>query len=150
MGIVNDIDSLEPMTALKCRDFLRICTREGISVIINETRRELITQLIYFLQGSVGQVADKNPNIYDELNALRKNHGFWDLSKAEANKRVTWTLDSKHFTGKAFDAVPLDKNGKPWWNAPDGIWAKMAECGKEAGLYPGRNFGDNPHFENRT
>ena len=149
MGIVNDINSLEPMTALKCRDFIRICTRENIPVAINETKRELITQLIYFLQGSVGQVADKNPNIYKELNALRKQYKFWELSKAEADRRVTWTLDSRHFTGKAFDAVPLDKNNKPWWNAPDEIWAKMAKCGEEARLYPGRNFGDNPHFEDR-
>jgi len=150
VGIINDINSLEPMTALKCRDFLRICSREGLSVAINETKRAEITQLIYFLQQSVSQAAEKNPKIYDELNALRKKYGFWEISKTEADKRVTWTLESKHFSGKAFDAVPLNKDGKPWWNASDEVWAKMAKCGEEAGLYPGRNFGDNPHFEDRT
>lgn len=137
------------MTVLKCNQFLRECAKEGISVSITETSRELMTQLIYFLQGTLADVAIKNPKIYDELNVLRKKYKFWDLSKAEADKRVTWTLDSKHLTNKAFDAVPLDKNGKPWWNAPDEIWAKMATCGERARLYPGRNFGDNPHFEDR-
>jgi peptidoglycan L-alanyl-D-glutamate endopeptidase CwlK len=149
MGIINDINSLQPMTVLKCNQFIRECAREGITVIINETIRTMETQLAYFLQGSLSSVAGKNPRIYDELNTLRKKYGFWDLSKKEADTRITWTLFSNHLTGKAFDAVPLDKNGKPWWDTPDEIWAKMAECGVQSGLYPGRNFGDNPHFEDR-
>jgi len=150
MGIINDVNSLEPTTMIKCNQFIRECAKNGITVVINETLREVITHLLYFLQGSIENVKSKNPNIYKEFNALRKQYKFWELSEVEANKRVTWTLDSKHFYGKAFDAVPLDKSGKVWWNAPDEIWAKMAECGEKVGLYPGRKFGDNPHFENRA
>jgi hypothetical protein len=149
MGIISDINSLQPMTAMKCNQFIRKCAEDGINVIINETTRLEITQLIYFLQGTLDAVAIKNPKIYDELNALRKKYKFWDLSKAEADKRVTWTLNSQHFYGKAFDAAPLDKEGHVWWSAPDDIWARMAKCGEAVGLYPGRNFGDNPHFEDR-
>jgi len=150
MGIINDINSLNPTTMMKCNQFIRECAKEDITIVVNETLRMPETQILYFLQGALASVKDRNPNIYKELNALRKMYKFWDLSEAEADRRVTWTLDSKHFYGKAFDAVPLGKNGKVDWNAPDEVWAKMAECAERVGLYPGRNFGDNPHFENRT
>jgi hypothetical protein len=150
MGIINDVNSLEPSTMRKCRAFIDECKKENIVVGINETIRTLDTQVLYFLQGTLGLVKDKNPNIYNEFNALRKQFKFWALTQKEADTRITWTLDSAHFSGKAFDACPLDSNGKFMWNAPDAIWAKMAECGIRVGLYPGRKFGDNPHFENRT
>ena len=75
MGIINDINSLEPMTALKCRDFLRICSREGLSVAINETKRAEITQLIYFLQQSVSQAAEKNPKEVRFLGNIQNGSG---------------------------------------------------------------------------
>lgn len=130
--------------------FIAECAKNGIIVKINETIREEFTQLLYFLQGTLDTIVAKNPNIYNEFNALRKRHKFWELSKDEMNRRITWTLDSKHFYGKAFDAVPLNDKGQPNWNAPDEIWKKMAECAEKVGLYPGINFGDKPHFENRS
>jgi hypothetical protein len=149
MGIINDVNSLEPMTAMKCNQFIRECVKEGINVVINETLREEITHLIYFIQGALADIKSKNPNIYNELNALRKKHKFWDISETEANKRVTWTLNSLHFTGKAFDAAPLNNKGQVDWNPSDETKKKMAECAVRVGLYPGLNFGDWPHFENR-
>jgi hypothetical protein len=149
MGIINDINSLEPSTMRKCNAFLAECEKEGIKVGINEALRTIETQLLYFLQGAVGAVKDKNPSIYKEFNALRKQFKFWELTEREADTRITWTLNSAHLSGKAFDACPVDDNGKFIWNAPDNVWAKMAECAERVGLYPGRKFGDNPHFENR-
>lgn len=150
MGIINDINSLTAPTMIKCNQFIGECAKEGITVSINETLRNDLTQLLYFIQGTLEDVAVKNPNIYIEFNNLRKKYKFWALSKPEADRRVTWTLNSAHFYGKAFDAVPLDSRGLPWWNAPDNIWETMAKCGERVGLYPGRKFSDNPHFEDRA
>lgn len=146
MGIINDINSLEPMTALKCRDFLRICTREGIPVAINETRRMPETQLLYYLQGRLG---NSNPDIRKEFNDMRKRYKFWELSSKEMDTKITFTLNSKHLGGKAFDVVPLNKDGNPWWDAPIEVWTKIGLCGEEAGLQWGGRWEikDNPHFE---
>jgi hypothetical protein len=148
MGIINDISSLAPQMAIKCNQFRSKCKDVDLPVAINESLRPEIVQVLYYLQDKLDFA--NNPNILMEFNAIRKNHGFWPISMAETKKAVTWTLSSKHMKGMAFDAVPLDANGKPWWgNAPADVWEKMGVCGEEVGLAWGGRWKkkDCPHFE---
>jgi hypothetical protein len=71
---------------------------------------------------------------------------------------VTWTLESKHIIGKAFD-IALLKNGKPHWDVkisinPNDIpdYLEAARIGRSIGLIAGGLWvrkQDYPHFELR-
>lgn len=148
MAIIKDIEQLVPEAKDKCKAFLARCQEENLPVVVNETFREEMTQFLYYLQGRID--ARNNTNIVKEFNARRKMHGFWELTETEAKSKViTWTLYSKHMTGKAFDAVPLNKDGVVWWNAPQEVWDKMGNIGEGVGLMWGGRWKnkDSPHFE---
>jgi len=148
MGIIRDIDELTPSMADLCRKFLSRCQDAGIRVAINETKRTDITQLLYFLQGNIDPVKH-NKDIVNEYNRLRKKYGLWEVSVTDAlNKQITWTLESNHAGGNAFDAVPI-KDGKVWWNAPIEVWNQIGEIGESVGLKWGGRWEhkDFPHFE---
>ena len=56
---------------------------------------------------------------------------------------------SPHNFGMAVDLCPV-QNGNLWWNAPDDLWRRMADMGKEMGLIPGyyfKSLHDPPHYE---
>lgn len=147
MGIINDVNELVPEMKEKCELFLTKCKEAGLSVRINETRREEITQVLYYLQGRLDE--KNNSNIVAEFNNIRKAHKFWPLLASDAiSKQITWTLKSKHMDGKAFDAVPRNEKGD-WWNAPDDVWEKMGVIGESCGLKWGGRWKnkDSPHFE---
>lgn len=62
---------------------------------------------------------------------------------------------SFHQYGLAFDLVPLDMQGRVWWEAPDWMWQAVGRIGESLGLTWGGRFtptkslplGDRPHFE---
>ena len=150
MGIMTSLKELTPEARTKAEAFMDKCHSEGIKVYVTETRRELITQLVYFLQGRLDP-ANSNRGILEEYNRLRKKLGIWEVPLTDAqNKIITWTLESNHEGGNAFDVVPLN-NGKAWWNAPMDIWQRIGEIGESVGLkWGGRWEGtkrDLPHFE---
>lgn len=148
MPLIASLDELVPEAGLKCRVFLDSCKERNFPVIINETRRELITQLLYFLQGRI-DVDKANKDILQEFNRLRKKLGFWELGSHDIlERRITWTLESNHENGRAFDAVPM-LNGKAHWAAPYQTWLTMGEIGESAGLKWGGRWKerDLPHFE---
>jgi len=149
MPIIKDINSLVPQAAIHCNRFLGECGKINLPVTINETVRMPETQILYYLQGRID--FEENPDILAEFNKIRGIFRFWDIGVAESKRKITWKLDSNHLYGIAFDAVPLDSKGKPWWNAPLDVQEKMGECGERAGLvWGGRWSGkkrDWPHFE---
>ena len=63
---------------------------------------------------------------------------------------VTWTLKSKHITGKAFD-ICIMVNGKPDWSMHKAdLWKQACSIGVACGLSPGGLWPKNndwPHFE---
>ena len=71
-------------------------------------------------------------------------------------KKVTWTLTSNHFSGRAIDIVPW-YNGKVEWdeNGKLGLWNKLYSAFKKASdelgvkIVWGGNWStpDRPHFE---
>ena len=110
------------------------------SVAINETLRDLPTQMAYFVRGRM------------EVKYVKQFYsaaGLYDIGEVEARTICTNTLRSNHMSGRATDFVPV-KNGKPWWNAPQEVWEIMGEVGENCGLKWGgrwKDFPDSPHFE---
>ena len=64
----------------------------------------------------------------EEQNAL------YAQGRTTPGPKVTWTLNSKHLTGEAFDFVVM-LNGKPDWKmVGKDQWNKAVEIGKDLGL----------------
>lgn len=143
MGIIKDIYSLKPQVAKKAEQFIQICAERDVPVFITETMRLPEIQMLYYLQGRIDR---KNIQPY---NKLRKLFGLWEVSQTEAlNKVITWTLDSNHMTGNAFDFCPM-KDGKLDWNASADTWEKCGEIAESLGFVWGGRWTpkDMPHVE---
>lgn len=109
-------------------------------VDINETLRDLPTQMAYFVRGRM------DVKYVKQFYAVA---GLYDIGEVEARTVCTNTLRSNHMNGRACDFVPV-RNGSPWWNAPKGVWEAMGEIGESCGLKWGgrwKDFPDSPHFE---
>ena len=109
-------------------------------VAISETKRDLTTQMAYFVRGRMETKYVKQFYAAAEL---------YDIGDAEALTVCTNTLRSNHMSGKAADFVPV-KDGKTWWNAPQEVWECMGIIGEQCGLKWGgrwKDFPDSPHFE---
>jgi len=149
MGIIKDVYSLDPLVAKKTELFIQKCVENNTPVFIVETLREEITGLIYALQGRFdAKDTEINPDLFNELNRLRKKYKFWELTKEEFNKKVTTTLESNHLKGKALDFCPM-KNGKLDWNAPLDVWEKCGKIAESIGFTWGGRWKrrDLPHIE---
>jgi peptidoglycan L-alanyl-D-glutamate endopeptidase CwlK len=110
------------------------------SVAINETLRDLTTQMAYFVRGRMDVKYVKQ---------FYAAAGLYDIGEVEARTVCTNTLRSNHMSGRACDFVPV-KNGALWWNAPKEVWEVMGEIGEACGLKWGgrwKDFPDSPHFE---
>lgn len=110
------------------------------SIAVNETLRDLPTQMAYFVCGRME---------VKYVKAFYTAAGLYDIGDIEAMSIKTKTLSSNHMSGRAADFVPA-KNGKPWWDAPEEVWQIMGEIGESCGLKWGgrwKDFPDSPHFE---
>lgn len=110
------------------------------SVAINETLRDLPTQMAYFVRGRMDVKYVKQ---------FYAAAGLYEIGDVEARTVCTQTLRSNHMSGRATDFVPV-KDGKLWWNAPREVWEIMGEVGEACGLKWGgrwKDFPDSPHFE---
>lgn len=136
--IINDIGLLEPKTKQKALKLFELAKKQGIDLELNETLRTKETQMLYYLQGRI------DLDDIASLNTMRRYFGFWELTKEEALKKVTWTLDTPHFTGKAFDIVIIE-NGRRGYN--EQLLRKVGALAKQANLTWGGEFGDLPHFQ---
>ena len=110
------------------------------SVAINETLRDLPTQMAYFVRGRMDVKYVKQ---------FYAAAGLYEIGEIEARTICTNTLRSNHMSGRAADFVPV-KNNKLWWNAPEAVWNLMGEIGETHGLKWGgrwKELKDTPHFE---
>lgn len=119
------IEDLVPEAQVKCREFLSACSAVGLNVKIIQTLRDSQFQASLYAQGRTapGKI----------------------VTKADGYK-----LKSKHQSGKAWDAVPLDSKGQINWT-DEKLYRKMADVAVKLGIVAGfywRNFkGDLGHFE---
>ena len=136
--INNDINALNPRTKSKALKLFELAKKIGIQIELNETLRTYETHLLYYLQGRI------DADDWQDFNKIRKHYGFWDLTKDEAFRKVTKTLDSAHLHQKAFDIVVIE-NGKRSYN--EELLKKVGALANQAGLTWGGTFGDLPHFQ---
>ncbi|MCR5284853.1 MAG: M15 family metallopeptidase [Treponema sp.] len=110
------------------------------SVAIAESKRDLTTQMAYFVRGRMDVKYVKQ---------FYAAAGLYEIGETEARTVCTNTLRSNHMTGRACDFVPVRK-GATWWNAPQKVWETMGAIGEANGLKWGgrwKDFPDSPHFE---
>lgn len=123
--------------ALQKDECLKKLGVENIAVV--ETKRELSVQMAYYSRGRMN---------VDDVKAMYKAAGLYDISTEEAKKTNTWTLKSRHLEGLAIDLAPV-KNGKCWWDAPKEVLERMGEIGEECGLSWGGRWKEKDfyHFQ---
>lgn len=152
-----DIKDLTPAMQVFFQKFKNEMDKNKISFVVTCTARTVKEQQALYAQG--------RQNL-SEVNTLRKMAGLDPITNAEENKKVTWTLASKHIIdlddgntdndkSRAFDIV-ITKNKKATWDIkvdvnenkiPD--YTEAGEIGEKIGLKWGGRFKspDYPHFE---
>lgn len=126
-------------------------------VIVNESLRELATQMAYYSRKLYSDLIKGHPELETAwvksvcaiyVKTMYQATKLWNISDTEALKPNTWTLDSKHLHGLAVDFVPM-RNNQVWWAAPEQVWNRMGEIGEKYGLSWGGRWKnkDSPHFE---
>lgn len=142
------IEDLRPECQEAARDTLTAWQTDGelkalgvSGVIITETKRELAVQMAYF---SRGRMAPEHVRMMYDAAGIKQT-----LSDKETQISITWTLKSKHIAGLAFDVVPLNEQGKPWWDAPMRIWMRVGAIAEQYGWEWGGRWEqkDLPHFQ---
>lgn len=128
---------IEALDEMRHDETLR--TRGVSGVEVSETLRELPTQMAYYSRGRM---------VVSDVQAMYKAAGLYSIGSDDAQKVVTWTLDSKHLLGEAVDLVPT-RAGATWWGAPYSVWVRMGAIGESHGMKWGGRWknSDNPHFE---
>jgi peptidoglycan LD-endopeptidase CwlK len=111
------IEDLVPALQSLYREFDRLMKEAGIDYIVTCTRRTQAEQDKLYAQG-----------------------------RTIPGKKVTWTRQSKHIEGRAFD-IAVMKDGKITWNVKD--YFEPARIGQSVGLTSGSQWKtpDYPHFE---
>ena len=144
---MNKLDGLQPKfrgrveAALGVMNIDAELKKYGVQkIIVVEGLRTLPTQMAYYSRGRM-KTAD--------VRAMYEAAGLYKPTDTEAQTPNTWTLKSRHLDGKAVDLAP-SKDGKTiWWDAPDTVWQRMGDIGKQFGLAWGGDWPqkDRPHFE---
>jgi peptidoglycan L-alanyl-D-glutamate endopeptidase CwlK len=83
--------------------FLEKCEKAGLRILIVETRRSKARQLFLYAMGRVISPALEQRYLGYDDPAIYSKPG---------EKKVTWTLNSRHMYGKAIDFCFLDKDGQ--------------------------------------
>jgi hypothetical protein len=121
---------------------LAACQTMSVKVWVNETLRSQEVQDAYYLQGR---------DILENVNAKRKIAGLTPINESENKNIITWTLKSKHSSGKAMDLYPVDKTGKILWSGKKSDFQPIADIIKPFGFDWGGDWDaknlDLPHFE---
>lgn len=120
------LEGLIPELAEKAKLFIEKAKEEGFDVIITQALRTWEEQDALYAKGRTVPPIGKK----------------YIVTQAQGGQ--SW-----HNFGRAIDFCPL-KDGKPWWNAPQEVWAKLGAIGKSLGLAWGGDwpkFKDLPHLE---
>ena len=110
------IEDLTPETQEKYWQFDKGMKQANIDYIVSCTRRTKEEQFALYCQG-----------------------------RTKPGKIVTWTLNSRHLRGTAFD-ICLLKNGKLNWDTDDPDWYQAGKIGMNIGLIWGGSWAKNPDF----
>lgn len=149
-----DIHKLTPSMRAKYVVFDAEMKAAGIPYIITSVDRTILEQMALYVQGRLD---------LDEVNRFRSSAGMPPITE-QKNKKVTWTLNSKHVTNmfdkslnndesRAFD-IAIIKDRKPTWelkvnvnanDLPD--YEEAGKIGIKCGMKWGGDWGDLCHLE---
>jgi hypothetical protein len=122
----------------------------GFQIILLEVLRPLPVQMAYAVKARIRALPEDARSDLEWVREFFRAAGLsWVPTKDENTRASTWTLDSKHISGLAFDAAPSRDGIKAAWDAPDWVWERMAVIAEKHGLKAGRRWKnkDSPHFE---
>lgn len=116
-GACRDISALTKNAQIACNLFLEECKKQGLNVLVTETYRSQARQDYLYAQG-----------------------------RTRAGNKVTWTRNSRHTSGRAWD---ICKNVKGQEYADNKFFEKCGEIAKSLGIIWGGDWksADTPHFE---
>ena len=125
------IEDLDPVVRAKAIEHERRAKSAGIDCVIRHTRRTILEQEALWAQGRESIA---------KIKALRKIASLYEIrSKKEYERKVTWTLWSKHQANCAYHLV-LRRNGKICWDTEADIndngisdYEEMGRIGEELG-----------------
>ncbi len=147
MGQITDIEALDKSfikAAKTMIDFLttdELWLKAGYKPLVVETKRELSTQMAYYSRGRMD---------LGDVQKMFRAANLWSISKEEAIRPSTWTLESKHIDGRAIDIGPSKDGKRVDWKAPHDVWAKLGYYANVLDLEWGGSWKgkeDNPHVE---
>jgi hypothetical protein len=151
-----NLDDLNPAIRDKAKTAFREMSEDkeiagaGLKIILVEALRTLPVQMAYAVKARIRALPEDARTDLEWVREFFRAAGlFWVPSKDENTRPSTWTLDSKHIDGMAFDASPSRDGIKAAWDAPDWVWERMAQIAEKHGLKAGRRWKnkDCPHFE---
>lgn len=122
----------------------------GIKMLLCEVLRPLPVQMAYAVKARIKALPEDMRTDLEWVREFFRAAGLsWVPTKDENARASTWTLDSKHVVGMAFDAAPSRNGLNAAWDAPDWVWERMAVIAERHGLKSGRRWKnkDSPHFE---
>jgi peptidoglycan L-alanyl-D-glutamate endopeptidase CwlK len=115
-----DIKDCVPELQALYASFCEEMDKEGLRFILSATKRTATQQLDLYAQG-----------------------------RTKPGPIVTWTKDSNHMSGRAFDIAMIGENGKADWREES--YDRPGEIGKSIGLEWGGDWlgkkKDKPHFQ---
>ena len=131
-----NISSLNPVAQTACNLFMSKCKEAGLNVLITETRRSRERQNYLYCQGrTVAQATAKGIDKEFATKYCNPNAS-----------QVTWTLNSNHKSGMAWD---ICKNIRGQEYSDSAFFKKCGAIAKELGITWGGTWDtpDTPHFE---
>ncbi len=135
------LSSLIPVVGELCRRHQLNCwIKHSINLLITETYRSAERQALLWAQGR--PVATLPPTVRAVVARLATE---WMSLEICPGSKVTWTLQSKHTSRRAFDCVP-QRDGACIWDDTDPAWALIGAEGEALGLTWGRQLRDEPNF----
>ena len=117
MGVIRDVNKLKPNAKIACEMFLAEAKKQGLAVVVTETLRTRERQAELYAQG-----------------------------RTKPGKIVTWTKNSRHQSGLAWD-ICKNKKGEEFSDRE--FFASCGKIAKELGITWGGDWErqDLPHFE---
>jgi peptidoglycan L-alanyl-D-glutamate endopeptidase CwlK len=139
-----DINDLVPELQVKYRRFASAMADACVPFIVTCTVRSDAEQYALWMQGRFPLI---------DVNDHRRVVGLPPITKDENRRKITWTIHSKHSSGRAFD-IAVARDGKPTWDLKadvdlDGVpdYAEAGHIAEECGLRWGGEYKDFCHFE---
>lgn len=129
-----DKDKLKPVAQKALNLFLLECDKQNLNELIVETLRTKERQYYLACQGRTSEQAK----------AMGVPSSYANKYCNPKAQQVTWTLNSNHLDGMAFDFC---KNVKGQEYSDKAFFTKCGKIVSDLGLEWGGSFGDSPHVQ---